>query len=55
MRMHFVQIKKSRHGSEMGVLTEQLENSGFKVPMLFRLLLLTHGFFHVSNCTKLAS
>jgi hypothetical protein len=55
MRNHFAQIKKSRHGSEMGVLTEQLEKSGFKVPMLLRLLLLTHGFFHVSDCTEHAT
>jgi hypothetical protein len=27
--------KNSRHGSEMGVFSEQLENPGFKVPCYF--------------------
>jgi len=38
-----VQGKNSRHGSEMGVFSEQLENPGFKVPMLFGLFLI-RGF-----------
>jgi hypothetical protein len=31
------QSKISRHGSEMGVFSEQLENPGFKMPCRFRL------------------
>jgi hypothetical protein len=42
-------LKSSRHGLEMGVFSQQLENPGFKGPMLFRLPLLIRWVLHWLN------